>query len=120
MSYAKREDVTVATSTGGAATEYSSVLNGKVAAIVYASGGASGYASTVDFTITAETTGQNLWTEANITAGQSVYPVVAANTQDGAASTITEKEIALADERVKIVLAQGGNTKTGTFTVIMT
>ncbi len=119
MSYCERHDVAVTTSTGGTATEYTPVINGLVAAVVYASGGASGFASTADFTITTETTGQNIWTQSNVSAGVTKYPVTAAQIAAGTNSSLTEVPVPIANERVKIAIAQGGNTKTGTFTVIV-
>lgn len=115
MSYPQRQDVSVTTAADGTATAYSSVITGIVVAIIYTK---DDFVNGVDFTITAETTGQNLWTDTNINASETVNPIVAANTQDGAASTTVFKEICLANERVKIVIAQGGNVTSGTFTVI--
>ena len=120
MSYAERHTQTVVTATGGTATVYTPVITGRIAAVVYTKATAAvAYASTVDFTITAETSAQNIWTEANVNATETAYPVAAAKLASGAASTITESPIYVAQERVKIVLAQGGNTKRGTFTVIV-
>ena len=119
MSYIQRHDVAVTTSTGGSATAYSPVVMGKVAAVVYTSGGASGFASTADIAVTTETTGQNIWTQSNVTASVVKYPVTTAQVPAGTNSSLTEKQIPVADERIKIVIAQGGNAKVGTFTVVI-
>jgi hypothetical protein len=118
--HAERHVVTVTTDADGDATSYTPVLTGRVLAIVYVKDGSAAYADGVDFTITAEATGQSLWTDTNVNSAETVYPLAAANLgADGAASTLTEVPIALANDRVKIVVASGGDTKVGTFHVIV-
>jgi hypothetical protein len=120
MAYAERHTQTVTTATGGAATVYTPVITGRIAAIVYTKATAAvAYASTVDFTITSDTSNQTLWSELNVNASKTARPVGVATLPSGASSTITESPIYVAQERVKIVLAAGGNTKQGTFTVIV-
>lgn len=119
MSYVEKHDVVPVTATGGGVTAYTPVVTGRVSAIIYTKAGTNPYDAGSDVTITTEDSGQNLWTEVNVNASESNYPVVAASLPNGTASTITETPIYAAGERVKIVIAQGGNTKTGTFTVII-
>ena len=74
----------------------------------------------VDFTITTEASGQNLWVDTNINASEVVHPRAQVHDVDGSALTFdgTRKvcePIAVANERVKIVIAAGGNAKSGTF-----
>lgn len=115
--HVERHVVTVTTDASGAATSYTPVVTGRVLAVVYAK---TDFADGVDFTITAEATGQSLWTDTNINASETVYPVAAANLGGtGAASTLTELPIAVAKDRIKIVVASGGDTKTGTFHVVV-
>jgi len=120
--YAERHAVSITTASDGSATSYSTVLNGKISAIIYTK---TDYDNGVDFTITSETTGQNIWTESNVNASTSRAPRQATHGVDGVASlyaaagTAVQAPIVLANERVKIVLAQGGNAKTGTFTIIL-
>jgi hypothetical protein len=107
--------VTVTTAADGSATAYtSSVVNGVLQNIIYTK---TDFAAGVDFTITAETSGLNLWTEENVNASKTVSPTQPTHTQAGAVST--ERDITLCHERVKIVIASGGDTKTGTFKIIM-
>jgi len=116
--FAQRHTIAVETNAGGEATAYSPAgLTGKVEAIAYVK---DDFANGVDFTITVEATGQSLWTDADVNASQIVYPVQPANLgATGAASTITEVPIVLANDRVKIVIAQGGNAKGGTFHLVI-
>jgi hypothetical protein len=118
MSYAERHSVAVTTAADGTATAYSPAITGRVVSISYVK---TDFADGVDFTITAEATGQSLWTDTNINAAETVYPVQPANLgASGAASTLTEVSIVLANDRVKIVIAQGGNAKTGAFLIVVT
>lgn len=116
MSYAELFSKAVTTATGGGVTDYIGPVRGEVTFITYATGT---LASTADVTITLEDSGQGVWTESNISVGDKRFPRVAANLTDGSASTLTEVPIYAADERIKIVVAQGGNTKSGTFKAVV-
>jgi len=72
-----------------------------------------------DFTITLEGGGESLWAESNVAAAKTVHPRVAASSTAGAslATAGIYKPLHAANERVEIVVAQGGNTKQGTFYV---
>lgn len=122
MSYAQKSSVTVTTESDGTATAYSpQVHNGRVVNVIYAK---TDYADTVDFTITSEDTGQTIWTESDVTASKTVSPTQATHTTVGVAATYDGTRavlgpVFLVNERLKIVLAAGGDAKTGTFTVIV-
>jgi hypothetical protein len=115
---AERHRVAVTTAADGTATAYTpDGLNGRVASITYTK---TDFVDGVDFTITAEATGESLWTDTNINASETVYPVQKGNLGGtGAASTILEVPIVIANDRVKIVIAQGGNAKVGVFHVVI-
>jgi len=123
--YAERHTVSVTTAADGTATAYTPVVTGKISAVIYTKDGTTPYDNGVDFTITAETTGQNIWVDTNVNATETVAPRQATHGTDGAASlyaaagTAVQAPIVLANERVKIVLAQGGNVKTGSFIIIV-
>lgn len=114
-------EVPVTTNSSGAATVYSGPINGRVLNVIYEK---TDFADTVDFTITLETTGQNVWTEENVTAAKTVAPRQATHSTAGVAAlyaatgTAVNDHVYAARERVKIVVANGGATKTGTFKVI--
>lgn len=118
----RRFKLTVTTAADGTVTAYSPRLAGKIHAIHYVK---TDYADTVDFTITAEATGETLWTEANVTASKACYPRAATHSTAGvaalyaAAGTAVQAAPAVANDRVKIVLAQGGNAKVGTFHILV-
>lgn len=117
----RRHVVTVTTDENGDAEEYSPVLSGKLHAIRYVKGD---FADGVDFVITSETAGETLWSEEDVNASASRYPRAARQATDGTDSLYAamgenvNTRIGLADDRVKIVVSDGGDTKTGTFHII--
>lgn len=122
MSYVQRHVIALTTDAGGDATGYTPVLSGRLSAIHYVK---TDFADGVDFTITSEATGQSLWTDTNVNASEVVAPRQPTHGEDGSASLYAaagepvEDKICLANDRVKIVVASGGDTKTGTFHVVL-
>ena len=122
----RRHTVTVTTAADGTATAYSPRISGKIHQIEYVKHGTTPFTDGVDFTITGEATGVGLWTEANVNASAVRAPRQATHSQAGVAAlfaaggTAVLEPIALGSaDRVKIVLAQGGNAKTGTFHILV-
>lgn len=114
----QRLSVSVTTAADGSATSYSSTVTGVLQQIRYVK---TDFADGSTFTITAEATGETLWTESAVNASATRAPRQATHSTAGAASlyaaggaAVTDG-IGLAVDRVKIVIASGGNTKTGTF-----
>lgn len=122
----RRFKLTVTTAADGTVTAYSPRLTGGVHQIEYVKDpGANPYTDGVDFAITGEATGINLWTESNVNASAVRAPRQPTHTQVGAAAlyaaggTAVQDVIALANDRIKIVLAQGGNAKVGAFHILI-
>lgn len=122
MSYAQRHVVSVTTDGSGDATAYTPVITGKVCTIIYTK---TDFADGVDFTITAEATGETIWAENDVNASKTVAPRQATHTTAGvaalyaAAGVAVLDDIVVAQDRVKIVIASGGVTKSGTFIVVV-
>ena len=118
----RRFEVTVTTASDGTATAYSPYLSGFIHAIHYVK---TDYADGVDFTITAEATGETIWTQSDVNAAAVKAPRQATHSNVGVAAlyasggTAVNDRIALGRDRVKIVLAEGGNAKTGKFIIIV-
>lgn len=119
MSYVRRLSVTVTTAADGSATAYSEPFaHGRLSQIRYIK---TDFADGVDFTITAEATGETLWQEDNVNASATRAPRQATHSTAGAAALYAgageavNDMIAMANDRIKIVVASGGNTKTGVF-----
>lgn len=121
----KRYKVTATTAADGTVTAYSPRLSGEIHQIEYVKDGSNAYADGVDFTISGEATGVGLWAESNVNASAVRAPRQPTHSQAGVASlyasggTAVQARVALANDRVKIVLAQGGNAKTGAFHILV-
>ena len=118
----RRAVVSVTTAADGSATAYTPPIAGKLHSVSYVKdGGANPFANGVDFTITKETTGEGIWTESDVNATAHRSPRAPTHSQAGvaalyaAAGTAVGDKIAMARERIKIVIAQGGDTKVGAF-----
>lgn len=116
MAYVKRYRVAVTTAADQSAENYTPVVTGKLISITYTK---DDFAAGVDFTITGETTGINLWTESDVNATKTVAPKMPTHSQAGAenntAGDVLLSDIYLAQERIKIAIANGGAAKDGTF-----
>lgn len=122
MSYVQRLTVDVTTAADGSATEYSEIVTGKISAIHYKK---TDFANGVDFTITSEATGETIWSQLDVNAGAIVAPRQATHSTAGVAalyagggSAVLDK-IAVANDRIKIVIASGGASKSGQFIIIV-
>ena len=118
------QSVSITTDASGDATVYTGYVNGRILGIIYKPG-SSGIDTGAGLTITTETTGQAVLTKA--TAGTSTvffYPRAQVHdAADGAALTLdgTRKNvdyIRAVNERIKVVVASGGNAKSGSIEFI--
>jgi hypothetical protein len=118
----RRYKLTVVTAADGSATAYSPRISGEIHQISYVK---TDYANGGTFTVTSEATGQNIWTESAVNASADRAPRQPAHSQVGAAllyaagGTAQSTRIALGNDRVKIVIASGGATKTGAFHILV-
>jgi len=118
----RRHVVAVTTAADGSATVYSPVLSGFIHAIEYLK---TNFADGVDFTITAEATGETIWTESNVNAAKVCAPRLPTHSTAGVAAlyaaggTAVNDRVALGGDRVKIVIASGGNATTGAFHILV-
>lgn len=120
----KKFTVNVTTAADGTATAYTPRFRGKVHSIAYIKAGSGNFDDGVDFAITGEDTGEGLWTESNVNASKQVYPRADTHGRTAGASLFAAGGTAVQDKvgivgRVKIVIAQGGNAKTGQFLVMV-
>ncbi len=122
----KRITMTVTTAADGTVTADSPVrVSGEIHQIEYVKDGANGYANGVDFTITGKKTGINLWTQSDVNASAVVAPRQPTHSQAGVAAlyaaggAAVQARVALANDQVRIAIAQGGNAKTGTFHILV-
>ena len=116
--------VDVTTAADGSATAYSTVTKGLVHSVSYLKDGVAAFADGVDFTITVESTGEGLWTQADQNAAATKYPRPANHDLVGAGVTFDGTRpirdlVAIANSRFKVVIAQGGNAKKGRFVFVL-
>lgn len=124
MSYAKRLAVVVTTAADGSATAYSDPIDyGLLSQIRYVK---TDFTDGSTFTITSEATGETLWTETAVNASATRAPRQPMHgNEDGAvaryaaAGTFVRDKIAIVNDRIKIVIANGGNAKSGAFHFVL-
>lgn len=110
--------VIVTTDGSGDATAYTGKVSGFVHQIQYVK---TDFTDGVDFTITTETTGQTIWTEANVNASavkavrQPTYTTAGVASLYASGGVAVNDRVAVGHERIKIVIASGGAAHTGTF-----
>lgn len=111
--------LSITTDASGDATVISTEAgNGRVYDVQYVPDGATPFDNTADFTITGAVTGRSILAKTNVAAAFTNAPRQATHDTAGAASLYAaggepvEDKIAVA-EPIKIVVAQGGNAKSG-------
>lgn len=120
--HAEKHTIALTTDGSGDVTGYSPVVTGRILSVIYDK---TDFADGVDFTITLEDTGENIWTEANVNAATVRAPRQATHGVDGSASLFAaagepvESWIVAVNDRVKVVVAQGGDTKSGNIVIIV-
>ena len=120
--YAERHVVSVTTIADGSATAYTPVLSGTIETIRYVKGD---FDNGVDFDVTLEATGEVIWDQDNVNASATVAPRQATHSTLGVAAlyaaggTAVNDRIVAVNDRVKIVIANGGNVKSGTFHIVV-
>jgi hypothetical protein len=121
VAYFQTFEVDVQTAADGSATVFSPNMNGYIHQISYVK---TDFADGVDVAVTVESTGQSVWTEANVNASATRAPRQPThNAGDGsaalyaAAGSPVNDRIAVAAERLQIAVANGGNGKSGKFLI---
>lgn len=120
--WVERQTVTVTVDALGDGTGYTAPVTGRVLQVRYVK---TDFANGVDFTITAEATGETIWAEENVNASATRAPRQATHDTAGVAALYAaggqavREPIVLANDRVKIGVAQGGVSTSGTFHVLI-
>jgi hypothetical protein len=126
MSYARRITVPVVSAADGSATVYSETIDfGLLSQIRYVKPGAGSFTDGVDFTVTLEGTGETLWAENDVNASATRAPRQAIHTTAGVAALYAAggaavlDKIATVQDRIKVVVAAGGDTKSGSLIFVL-
>lgn len=114
--------VPVTTASDGSATAYTPYFSGKIEQIQYVK---TNFTDGVDFTITLDGTAQTVWTESDVNAAIAkavrlpVYTTAGVAALYASAGVAVLDKIAVSRDRVKIVIAAGGNATTGAFVLVV-
>lgn len=99
---------------------YTPPLYGEIVSLRYVK---TDFADGVDFACTLETTGEAVWSESNVNASATRHPRAATHSTAGAAALYASggvavlNRIAVGGDRLKIVVDEGGVSKSGTLHV---
>jgi hypothetical protein len=112
------ETPVITTAADGSATGYTPIASGKVLAVQYVK---TNYVDGMDVAVTVESTSEPVLTLTDCNAAVMKYPRVGIQDEAGAdalfaaAGTKQREAVCIANDRLKVVIAQGGDTKTGKF-----
>lgn len=110
-----RFTVNVTTDDQGDAVAYSPQCNGLVRTVEYVKPTSGGLDAATDIDIIADVSGAVIWTNDDLSASKVIHPLAQAQDNTGADIVGAYAPICLADERIKITVANGGNTLSGQF-----
>ncbi len=117
--------VKITTAADGSATVDSPRTSGMVYSATYIPDGTNPFPNTADISVTVKGTGEAVLSRTNVAAGFTAYPRVPVSAPDGTASlyaaagTAVQDKVAVANDQLRIVVAQGGNVKSGTIIFVM-
>ncbi len=123
MSYIQRHVVTVTTDEAGDGIGYTPAVTGKVSAIHYVKDSSNAYSGSALVVVTAEATGETIL-EVDLDRSATFAPRQATHAIDGMPAQYASlhpvlDSICLANDRIKIAVSNGGDTKTGVFHVVI-
>ena len=110
-----RVSVAVVTDDLGAAVAYSPQCNGLVRTVEYVKPQSGGLDVATDIDIIADVSGAVIWTNDDLASSKVIHPLAQAQDNTGEDITGAYAPICLADERIKITVANGGDSLSGTF-----
>ena len=115
-----RVNVTLTTDASGDAVGYTQIARGRLYSINYTKP-SSGGMTNATVLVTTEDSGQTLWSEASVNASAILAPRQPTHDNARAArlyaagGTPVGDHYLIANERIKVVIAGGGNTLSGSF-----
>lgn len=123
--FVQKYEVNITTDADGDGVGYTPVCNGRVLAVSYIKPSSGGFADGVDFNITTEDSLQEVWDQDDVNASAIVVPRQATHSTAGVAAlyaaggTAVNDYVFVADERIKITVASGGDGGVGKFIVMV-
>lgn len=117
--YVKRHELTVNTSTGGAATVYTPLVNARVLSVHYTLATSTPLASGGTLSVITDQTGETVISQALGAASFTKTPRKLTDTATGGSGPAGAVAFFYAgDERVRVTVTGGGSSTTGTVTVL--
>ena len=114
-----RVSVAVTTNSSGAATAYTPALNGVVRSVRYIKPTSGGLDGGADIDIVTDKGAVVVWDKDNLAASTVIYPMIQAQSTAGVDISGFYAPIPVCDERIKITVANGGDTGAGTFEFVI-
>jgi hypothetical protein len=120
--HAERTSIVITVDASGDGIGYIPVMQGRVMSLHYTK---TDYADGVDVVVTAEATGEAILSKDNVNASAHFYPRAAAQDVLGAAALFAAggqaivEPVFLANDRIKIVVSNGGVSTSGIFTAVI-
>ncbi len=109
MSFPQKFEIALTTASNGSCTAYSEVIRGVIYELDYIK---TDFADGVDFVVTLESTGEVIWAQNDVNAATLKVPMRLAHDSSGNATT-QYVPFAVANDRIKVVIASGGSVRTG-------
>lgn len=124
MSFGFKQTITVISDTTGVGSaDTDSIPYGRIHTILFNS---TAMSTTVDITVTTLNTSQTVWAQSNVTSPITVSPRQATHTTTGGQLSLSTTGgsgdgdyIYAINERIRVSVAQAGDEKAGTFTIII-
>ena len=122
--YVERYVVPITTDGSGNADVYTPAVTGRILAVIYQRPVTNPLDTTADITVTAEATGEPIVTITNASASAAYYPRPQVHDAAGAGRTYNGTQtvgepVAVANDRIRIQVAQGGASKLGTVQIVV-
>lgn len=118
--YPRKFEIDVLTAADGSFTGYTNEpVSGEILSLAYVKDGSNPFDNGSTMTLTSEESAQAIWAESNVNASatraprQATHSTVGAAALYAAAGTAVNDRIPVAQERLKLVVASGGNAKNG-------
>lgn len=108
--------IPLTTDASGDCIAYSDSIKGVINTLRYIK---NNFENGVDFTVTMEATGQSIWAESDVNASATRAPRQVTHSPTGEASDNADAAMVIANDRIKVVVAQGGNVKSGALHVTL-
>ena len=125
MGYIANLTVTLTTDASGDASGFTQIGNGRILRVEFVKPGSGGFATTVDFTITTDSGSLAVLSVSDVTASTAWHPRQPTHDTSGVASLYAssgepvESDIPIFNDRIKVVVAQGGDTLVGTLNILV-